>query len=109
MSEVNEAIGFEYAVWDTNRSAAMKKFDSKGNARTWTVAFVEDAIAWLSGNAYSFQQTASAGTAVTFTITDEVDVVSATVKIKAVQIGPVQNLAGKNIRHCVVDLLEVSS
>lgn len=109
MSESDEAIGAESVVWDTTKNKAMKKFTVKGMSRSWTVAFTENNVNWTSGSAVSFQSTASAGTAVTFTVTDEVDVISATVKIKAIQIGPIQDLAGKNIRRCTVNLLEVSS
>lgn len=109
MSESDEVIGSEYVVWDSTKNSAMKKLSVKGLARSWVVAFSEDNVTWTSGNAVSFQAIASAGTAVTFTITDEVDVVSATVKIKSVDIGPIQDLAGKNIRRCVVKLLEVAS
>lgn len=109
MTESDEVIGGEYVKWDSTKNFAMKKFDAKGLARSWTVAFTEDNVASSSGSAKSFQGSASAGLAVTFAVTDEVDVISATVKIKAVQIGPVQDLAGKNIRRCIVHLLEVSS
>jgi hypothetical protein len=109
MSEFNEVIGGEYIVWDQTRGEAMKKLDVKGLARRWTVAFVEDNVAWSSGNALSFQETLGADEAVIFEVTDEVNTIVTTVKIKAVQIGPVQDLAGKNIRRCIVDLVEVSS
>ncbi len=109
MSESDEVIGGEYVVWDQTKGEAMKKFDVKGLARRWTVAFVEDNVAWSSGNALSFQETLSSDEAVIFEVTDEVDVIVATVKIKSIQIGPIQDLAGKNIRRCIVSLLEVSS
>lgn len=101
-------VGAEYDVWDATKKKAVRKLNAKGVSRRWTVSFVENAVGWSSGCALSFQQSASAGTAVTFTCTSEVRLIDTTVQITGMDIGPIQDLGGKNIRYCTVQLLEAS-
>jgi hypothetical protein len=108
ITEDLEIIGYEWDQWDATTYKAVKKLTPFGASHRWTVRFAEDSVAWSSGSALSFQNTASAGTAVTFTITDQVRVVSATVKIKKVDVGPIEDLAGHNIRRVTLELLETS-
>jgi hypothetical protein len=108
MSDAHVPIAVEHIVWDTTLKKAVKKLNVYGVSRSWTVAFSEDNVSWSSGSALSFQNTASAGTAVTFAVSDEVRVISASVKIKKVDVGPLQDLAGHNIRHVTLELLETS-
>jgi hypothetical protein len=108
ISESLEVIGYEWDAWDTTTYKAVKKLAPFGVVRRWVVNYAEDNVSWSSGSALSFQNTASAGTAVTFTVDDQVRIISATVKIKKVDIGPIQDLAGHNIRHVTVELLETS-
>jgi hypothetical protein len=108
ISEGFVAIGAEYDKWDTTKKQAVRKFNVKGISRRWTVRFIENAVGWSGGCAASFQQTASAGTAVAFTCDSEVRIINTTVQIAGMDLGPIQDLGGKNIRYCTVQLLEAS-
>jgi hypothetical protein len=108
ISETLEVIATEYDQWNVTDYTIKRKLFVRGSVRNWAVVYVEDNVNWTSGSAVSFQATASAGSAVTFAITDQVRVISTTVKIKKVNIGPIEDLAGKNIRYVTLELLETS-
>lgn len=100
--------GFEVVArqWDAWINGAFKrKVKVRGIVRAWTLDCVENGVAWASSQAKSFEDTAAAGTTVTFAVTDEVRVISTTVYILAVAI-QAADLAGKNIRYFTVTLQE---
>jgi len=82
-----------------------RKVSVRGVIRKWNVQCVENAVNWASSQAKSFQDTGTAGTTVTFAITDQVRVLSTTVYILAMTIDA-QDLAGKNVRRYTVSLQE---
>jgi len=90
-------------AWQNNKYK--RKVKVWGIVRVWTLDVVESSVVWASSQAKSFQDTGEAGTTVTFTVTDEVRVISTSVYIldMAIQIA---DLAGKNIRYFTVTLQE---
>jgi hypothetical protein len=91
---------------DSENGAYKRKVKVLGVLRTWTLECVESAVAWSSSQAKSFQDTAAAGTTVTFTVTDEVRVIGTTVYILGMTIDAA-DLAGKNVRRFTLALQEV--
>jgi hypothetical protein len=92
--------------WDAWVSGAYKrKVKAYGIYRVWTLDCVENGVAWASSAAKSFQDTASAGTSVTFSVDDQVRVISTSVYILGVTIH-VADVAGQNIRYFTLTLQE---
>lgn len=90
-------------VWENGEY--VRKVSVRGVIRTFSVQCVENNVAWASSQAKSFEDTGTAGTTVTFAITDQVRVLSTTVYILGVSMDA-QDLAGKNIRRFTVNLQE---
>ncbi len=90
-------------VWENG--VYVRKVSVRGVIRTFSVQCVENDVNWASSQAKSFQDTGEAGTIVTFTITDQVRVLSTTVYILGMSLDA-QDLAGKNIRRFTVSLQE---
>jgi len=103
MSEDFQTFRSEWDAWESQ--TYKRKVKVKGIIKRWTLDCVENGVAWASSQAKSFEDTAAAGTSVTFAVTDEVRVINISVYILAVQIY-VADLAGKNIRHFSLTLQE---
>jgi len=103
LGEGAEVVASRWDVWVSG--AFKRKVKVRGLVRTWTLDCVENSVAWASSQAKSFEDTAAAGTTVTFAVTDEVRVISTTVYILGVAI-QAADLAGKNIRYFTLTLQE---
>ena len=85
--------------------AFKRKVKPYGVYRVWILNVVENGVAWTSSDCKSFQDSAAAGTALTFVVTDEVRVISTSVYVLGLSIDAV-DLAGKNIRYYTLTLQE---
>jgi hypothetical protein len=103
LSESCQAISTQWDAWVS--AAYKRKVKVFGICRKWTVSVVENGVAWASGSCKSFEDTAAAGTTVTFAVTDEVRVISTSVYVLDVTIDIV-DLAGKNVRYFTLTLQE---
>jgi hypothetical protein len=92
--------------WDAWQNQTYKrKVKVFGVTRQWTLDCVENNAAWASSQAKSFQDSGTAGSTVSFQVTDEVRVINTNVYILGVKIH-VADLAGKNIRYFTLTLQE---
>jgi hypothetical protein len=103
LGEDFQAVNSQWDAWENQ--AYKRKLKVVGKVRQWTLDCVENNVAWASSQAKSFQDSATAGSTVSFSVTDEVRVINTTVYILGVQIH-VADLAGKNIRYFTLSLQE---
>jgi hypothetical protein len=102
----HEAFDTILAAWDAWESGVSKRKQKVyGVRRAFTLRCVEKDVAWSNCQAKNFQDTATAGTAVSFAITDQIRVISTSVYITQVTIDA-EDIAGKNIRRFSVMLQE---
>jgi hypothetical protein len=104
LSEDCAVINTQWDAWVS--SAYKRKVKIFGLCRKWTLHIVENGVAWASSCCKSFQDTAAAGTTVTFAVTDEVRVINTSVYVLGVSIDAI-DVAGKNIRYFTMTLQEV--
>jgi hypothetical protein len=103
---LTEDCAVMHTQWDAWVSAAYKrKIKVFGLCRKWTLDIIENNVAWASSSCKSFEDSGLAGTALTFSVDDQVRVISASVYVLDVRID-VSDLAGKNIRSFTLTLQE---
>jgi hypothetical protein len=106
LSEDFKVLNSQSDGWQSG--AYTRKIKPIGIIRVWTVECFENAVAWASCQAKSFEDIGQAGSTVTFAITDEARVLNTTVLILGVTIGPLHDLGGKNIRDFTLTLQETT-
>ena len=104
LGESADPVQVQWDAWEN--SAYKRKVKVYGLVRRWSLNCVEKEVAWASSQAKSFQESAGAGTTVTFQVTDQVRIVDTNVKILHVGLN-VADLAGKNVRRFSLTLQEV--
>lgn len=103
ISEDFKVLNSQSDGWQSG--AYKRKIKVIGITRVWTVECFENAIAWASSQAKSFEDSGQAGTELAFAVTDEVRVISTNVYVLAVNIDAM-DLAGKNVRYFTLTLQE---
>lgn len=103
LSEGCAIINTQWDAWVN--STYKRKIKVLGTCRKWTVDVVENNVVWASSSCKSFEDSGAAGSVLTFSVDDEVRVISTSVYVLDVAI-QIQDLAGLNIRYYTLTLQE---